>query len=275
MNTLDNDLVIRNTVYDLVRAYETETARIKEAYACLETAQTNLNAAFSIGESYRQLSALPRQCYRVESVLEEVMLELKESAWRNIINRLGIKKILSLSRANELDNKLSDKKNLPEITAPAIFDLFESLSQNIENFAREAVQEVYKHLHYSPSYTKLKTNHRNAREDLGPKVILHWHVRNGYGNTPYQVNYSYDNALTALDKVFHILDGKPFNQVGYKSPLVDAINTSPTGHGETDYFKFHCYQNQNLHVEFKRADLLKEFNRIANDGTALKSGIKL
>lgn len=28
----------------------------------------------------------------------------------------------------------------------------------------------------------------------------------------------------------------------------------------------------NLHLEFKRLDLLKEFNRIANDGSALKSG---
>jgi len=73
-----------------------------------------------------------------------------------------------------------------------------------------------------------------------------------------------------IDKVFYALDGKGIPP-GYNTPLVDAINNTPTsvGHGETEYFKFKCYQNNNLHLNFKRMDLVKKLNRIAGNNTRI------
>lgn len=57
------------------------------------------------------------------------------------------------------------------------------------------------------------------------------------------------------------------------TPLVDAIGTSGIkGVGETEYFKFKCYKNGNLHLEFKRSDLVDTLNQIAGDNSQLGRG---
>ena len=65
-----------------------------------------------------------------------------------------------------------------------------------------------------------------------------------------------ENELIAVDKVFYALDSKQFPE-SYRSPLIDKITTTSInkGTGETEYFKFKCYGNGNLHLEFKRMDL--------------------
>ena len=68
----------------------------------------------------------------------------------------------------------------------------------------------------------------------------------------------------ALDNIFHRLDGKGVPS-GHRGPLVDAINACTEGNNtaETPYFKARCFLNRNLHLWFKRQDLLDKFNEIA------------
>lgn len=270
------DIALRGTIQEIVKVYQTQTQRIREAYAALKDAGELLTLALGKDSPYSGIDTLPRgsRSYN-DSAVKEVLTDIRQSVWRRLIGQLGIKKVLSESRSNELDQKLSDKENLPEITVENIYQMFELLLENANQFAKEAIVEVYNRLHVNPQHYggHYKTNQRNAFEDLGKKVILGWTIETSYSREhPYRIRYREDNFLLSVDKVFHNLDGAPFNSAGYKSPLIDAINTSPDGKGETNYFKFACYGNGNLHLEFKRADLLKEFNRIANDGTALKSG---
>jgi len=259
-----------------VLVYQEQIQHVREAYDILEDAAEKLTNAFGKESGgYSSFDTLPRGRYGYGEPLQEVELALKKSCWSNLINRLGIRKVLSIKRAEELHKKLDNPKELPEITTANVFEMLDLLVGNAANFARESVLEVYNHFHCHRESEHLKTNLRNATEDLGRKIIVHGYVEPGYGNAgTFRVSYYRDNALTSLDRVFHILDGKPFNTAGYQSPLIDAINTCQGGVGETEYFKFKCYYNHNLHLEFKRLDLLKEFNRIANDGTQLKSGIQ-
>ena len=78
------------------------------------------------------------------------------------------------------------------------------------------------------------------------------------------------DELMAIDKVFHLLDGQGIPE-GYEGPLIDALQTAGDGKGETNYFVFQCYQNTNIHLTFKRLDLVKLLNQVAGGG-ALKSG---
>jgi hypothetical protein len=51
---------------------------------------------------------------------------------------------------------------------------------------------------------------------------------------------------------------------GHRGPLITAIlESGKDGKGETDYFKFRCFKNNNLHIEFKRLDLVKKLNGLA------------
>ncbi|MBE7534298.1 MAG: DUF4942 domain-containing protein [Anaerolineales bacterium] len=121
---------------------------------------------------------------------------------------------------------------------------------------------------YRPAHI---TNQKNASEHIGRKIIRVYSVESTYHNDGFTVRYYSKQIITALDNVFHSLDGKVMSG-GYISPFIDAIQTSGAdGRGETDYFKFKCYQNGNLHIEFKRLDLLKIFNAVAG-GANLPSG---
>lgn len=48
-----------------------------------------------------------------------------------------------------------------------------------------------------------------------------------------------------------------------------AKTTFAEGKGETEYFRFKCYHNGNLHLEFKRPDLVQKINAIVG-GLTLK-----
>jgi hypothetical protein len=63
-----------------------------------------------------------------------------------------------------------------------------------------------------------------------------------------------------------MLDGQPLPDT-YHTPLFLAIEQGQGGYGETDYFRVKCYQNRNLHIEFKRLDLLANLNAIAGGKT--------
>lgn len=69
-----------------------------------------------------------------------------------------------------------------------------------------------------------------------------------------------------MENVFHALDGKGSISKSHRGLLVDAIEALEwrgDGRGETELFEFRCFRNGNLHLRFKRLDLLKRFNQRA------------
>lgn len=263
MTQFDTSLILNQTVSQMVGTYDIERERIRRAYADLDTAQANLEASF--GESY--FSTLPNHTYSNPS--DGILDRLKCSAWRAIVNKLDIRKIMSVKRWNELNERLEDPGKLPELTLPAIADILNSFVQNANDFFHEAVIEAFDYLrpHENYSGARYKTNQKNAKFEIGKKIIITGMVSVKYGGG-FSVSYYQDQKLIALDKVFSQLDGRTIND-SYKSPLVDAINISVNGFAETEYFRAWCYRNGNVHLEFKRMDLLKTFNAIAG-GANLK-----
>lgn len=267
-----SEVALRGTIIEIVKVYTEQTERVRAAYAALEDAAHVLTVTIGKETTYSGIDTLPSRSSGYDYVVKEVLTNIKYQTWARLIDRLGIKKLLSVKRNKELHQKLSDKEHLPEITVESIYSMFEVLMENANDFVKEAILEVYEYLHVSPDYGtggQYKTNQRNAFEDIGKKVIICGAVEPWYGS--WHVRQWTDDRLRALDKVFHALDGKPFLDQGYNCPLLDAVRSCKGG-GETEYFSFKCYQNGNLHLEFKRGDLLKEFNKQANDGTRLKSG---
>ena len=79
------------------------------------------------------------------------------------------------------------------------------------------------------------------------------------------MSYDCENELRALDNVFHLLDGKPLS--AYRNgDLTNAIQESARGIGETEFFRFKCHINHNLHLEFKRMDLVLLLNEVGGRG---------
>ena len=260
MAIFDTKLINKATVEHMVLTYQQTAIEIDEAYARLKAAEKKLESVFGDGS----FSTLTREYYDHGRAAEEVKKKIKRSAWRGLLDMLEIRKLLSVRRAKEFDEQLEDPANLPEIEIWAIYQMFSTLVDSSSEFAREAVFEVYEFLRpraqsYAAHY---KTNQKHARVEIGKKVIITRMVEPYYGG--YRIFYSREQDLIALDKVFFMLDGKGIPD-GYRSPLVDAINTvgKEGQDGETEYFKFKLYRNSNLHLEFRRMDLVQKLNVVA------------
>lgn len=265
MTSFDKNLAIRTSVDHLVTEYLKAKVLIEQGYETLAQAEKILENAF--GETYRDFDTVDSN-YRGEPA-KYILDKIKKNAWHRFVDALDIRRTLSNKRADDLDKRLDCADELPEITVQNVFDTLLILADNSQQFAEESIREVFDNLR--PRHPRHVTNLSNALEHIGRKIIREYSVRVKWGNDGYEVNHYARQHLLALDNVFHVLDGKVMRD-GYQSPLLDAINTSgPDGKGETDYFKFKCYQNGNLHIEFRRLDLLKIFNAVAG-GAKLKSG---
>lgn len=267
------DLANRMTIEEMTASYEKAIKLVKLGYDTLDRAQQILESAF--GNKYGRFNTVGRFPY--DSGLENIELNLRRQAWTSIIGRLNIRSMMSIKAVEELDKKLDDvnKKNLAEITTQNVIDILLGYQQSSSDLIHDVVREVYTFLRpgdMKPHWNQepLRTNQKNGKYDLGGKVILIGVLEHGYAGN-FDVRGSSGDKLNQVDKLFHVMDGKSYNHNSYNSPLVTAIRTG-VGEGETDYFKFKCCANRNLHLWFKRMDLVKLLNQYANDGTALKEG---
>jgi hypothetical protein len=188
-----------------------------------------------------------------------IFTAFKRNAWRMLVDHLGIKNLMSVAKRDEYEKQL-ESGDLPEITPAAILDVIFGLAGQVQHFATDAAREVFEILRPATSHwgAQYKTNDAFR---VGRRVILSWMVEQAYGGG-YRPNYSQEKKLIAVDGVFHLLDGKgPIRD--RRAPLIQAINDSQNGRGETDYFRFRCFKNRNLHLEMKRLDLVKQLNGLA------------
>jgi len=267
MPVFGTDLIKTQPVTEMVDRYNEASTLIERAYLDLAKAQEILDGAFG-HQAY--IHVVDRQHLDFgQKGYAHIRKEIKKKIWFQLVRLLDIRRFLSVKRSENLDKQL-EKNEMPEITTQAIYETIETLRQNSPEFVREAVVEVFELLRpgAKKAGSSWKTNQKHGRYAIGKKVILSGYLEQVYGTTVMRCNYKKSDELRSIDRVFHALDGKGMTD-GYLSPLMDAINTSE-GEGQTDYFKFKCYQNGNLHLEFCRVDLVKQLNQIAGSRSELQ-----
>lgn len=265
MSILDTGLSKKKSTAEIVEAWERANAIMDAAYAELDRAKAILEDAFG-HEAY--MNVLPQY----NDSLERMREQNKKRAWRQIINLLEIRKVMSIKRLEELDQNLENGQ-MPEITADNILAISAGLVESAPEYAFEAIAEVFEFLRPGASERNhYKTNAKNARFELGKKVIIAGALE-VWSRSIYHVSHWKMDKIRAVDRVFHLIDGAG-ELKGYNGPLVDAIQTvnssTGIGDGETNYFHFRCYQNGNLHLEFKRLDLVSKLNAAAGGSNQLR-----
>lgn len=266
----------RTTLTEMVVAYRQAETEIRQAYALLVTAEDRLKTAFQTDSYAFQLDGYNQRNSLDYSKPEQTMHDLKHAAWKALVDKMGIRSAMSIQRARELDEQLAGRTDrhgasvepLPEITEANILAMMETTLNNIGAMLEEAVREVFDWLRPHRWALEYKTNQKSEWE-LKEKLILGYCVEGSYSRTtPFRVNYHRQQNITALDNVFAMLDGKGIVKTHY-GPLTDAISKSEDGTGETEYFEFKCFRNNNLHLKFKRPDLVAKLNAVAG-GMRLK-----
>lgn len=256
MSTFTTDIAKRETLATMIGTYQQATGKVQEAYAILEQAQNSLRAAFLDKPGYR-FSVTERNNSDVGvTASKAINAKLKKDAWAVIVERMELRRLLSIQRRTELDSQI-ERGELPELTDENVLALFETSAANVNTYLEEAVQEVFEYLR--PPGSRFKTN---TEFELGKRVILTWAIEKGWGRGKFRVNYHREKYITALDNVFHMIDGKGSIK-SYHGPLYDAIADSPDGTGNTEYFRFRCCLNGNLHLEFLKPALVAKLNAVA------------
>lgn len=252
-------LAQRQTVRQLVAAFQVAERSTRYAFAMLVVAEEHLNAAFTLsGNNPIRIDASGYGYHDDFKNADKAVERMGRQAWRHIVERLELRRMMSVERWERMDKEL-DKGDLPPITEDNVHAFAQSYLDTMRDMLEEAVHEVFDWLR--PHNSAHKTN---TELEVGRKVIRTGVVEHTWTGNNYRVVYWHDQYLTALENVFNALDGKGSISKEHYSVLHRAIEEcGPNGKGETDLFRFKAYGNGNLHLEFKRLDLLKRFNMIA------------
>lgn len=263
---MTEDITRRATVEAIVRCYDSAESTIAAACAAIAGAELALNDTLgTLGLTRDVEFGRLRQGYRLDFAKpEEHIHAMRRQLWSALVERLEIRRMVSIQRAKELDKWLGTVTE--PVTLESVLGLFRNYAETLPDMLAEAVGEVYEFLR--PRRSELKTN---TQYEFGQKVILHGWVEGSFmgGLRP---NYHRHAEYRALENVFTALDGKGQITKSYRGELGDAVEkaTAATDYrGETTYFRFRACKNGNLHLEFKRPDLVKKFNELAG-GRRLK-----
>lgn len=259
---MTTDLALHATVRELCAAFVSAARDVRAAFAQIVAAEERLCAAFAMGEHYARIhvSACGSSYRDNFKDPDEAVKLMARGAWRAIVERFELRRFMSIKRWEEL-TKAIEEDGLPPITEENVMGfLFAQLSQAREHLT-EAVHEVFEWLrpHAHTRTGQLKTN---SELEVPGKVILGYVVSRRWTGKGFEVDYRRRQHLVALENVFRALDGRG-TIPGYQSELETAIATADGGEGETDLFTFRACLNHNLHLTFKRPDLLERFNQIA------------
>lgn len=260
-------MITRETIQVMVDQYHVALAEFEQGFDMLQQGQDRLEQVF--GKHYRSYSPLV-ESYGISHHRSKAPQRIQRTAWRTIIQRIEIHKIISTKRKKELDEML-ESGDLPPLTVDAIYDTLNGIGQNLNELAMESVAEAFEFLR--PWRSEHKTNERWF---VPNKVILTSMVSRLWKS--WTISHYREQNLIVLDRVFHFLDGKLISDDNsYRSQLVDSIRGTSTeiDTGTTEYYEWKAHKNGNLHLKFRRLDLVEALNRYGSNGSALPAGSKL
>ena len=277
------DLISPQTIETMVATYQITEVEVREAYEILDKSRQRLFSVFGDKEMYHNFSLVSNEYSSYERTAGKAMKRVREEIWKSIIIRLGIKEFLTVKRAMEIDHMI-ERDEMGEISIEHIFSIIQQIGASANELAKEAIREAYDFLKEGARTASayelrrtLKTNIKNGRFDIKDKIILEKVENNSYDRYPHdswELIYGQGpEKVRVIDKVFHLLDGKPF-PTSYRSPLVDALNVAGKNNLQpevtTAYFYCKGYKNGNLHIKFLRMDLVAKLNAFCADITQLK-----
>jgi hypothetical protein len=178
--------------------------------------------------------------------LERFQNAYRAKVWQYLMNESGMRSFMDATRRDAWDREIENKVT-PELTRENIAATFQTLHNSRGEMLEAGVLEVFK---------KLSWNHKtNQPFKFGKKIIVA-NVHNGF----YLNSYS-QNRLDDLMRVFHVLDGKPEpdHRNGMYSLVLGAKHTRVI---DTDYISAKLFENGNIHINFKRLDIVDAMNGI-------------
>lgn len=249
-----NDLMIPKTLLDYCAIREKVLFKIERAYSLLEEAKTEFKEICQHGLPY---DSTPRNGFT------ETQKAIEETLWRTAFDKTGFMQIMDAEAKDKFFAEV--KENPPAFTEKNIRSTFLSLAQEAELMFARGLVNVF--LRLSKDH---KTN-TNSPFKVNERAVLGYMVEQNWGGG-LRVHYSghASERLNDIDRVFKTLDDQKHDPRALEHAVNIALANSVAY--ADDYYQIKGYKNGNMHILFKRQDLLEKANKIIHDyyhGSAL------
>jgi hypothetical protein len=201
--------------------------------------------------------------------LDDIKQEIDRVAWAALFNQSGVSAIMSSKKRAELSGMLHDRNagryhnttpRPPELTADNIRATFADLYSKRGEMFDESVEEVFK---------KLSWDHKtNSPQRFQPKMILGYCLQTNYGHAGSCAGVRYDGVLPDLERVLHMLAGKPLptyqmglNHTANDGALLYGVKVAIPATDGPSLFALRCYMKGTCHV-WVDSYLIDQMNRI-------------
>lgn len=197
---------------------------------------------------------------RTAEVVEALRKGLDGHVWEHIAGALGL---LNLMNAAQLEAfKEQNRTAPPEVTRDNLTATFQRLTAESDAMFRKGVIDLFRGLDRKFA--------SNPAYRIGEKLIFS-RALSEHGGWSHFGNRQAE--MRDLDRVFHIVDGQPpKDHRGDAAAMVSQMSRQQLGGTvETEYFLIRTFRNCNVHVLFRRPDLVAKVNQIIADhfGAAL------
>jgi hypothetical protein len=242
-----SQLVGKDSIEDIVadrdRALEhlEKGLREIEEYEKLSKARSGSSVSIEVGDESIGYG-------KIDAMLDLARKDIDSRLWRKLLGMSGYKSLMDAKAIAEFEEQMREAPH--ELTAENVYATLEGLRSMSPQLFTRGVVNVFRQL--QSSYRSNKSFRVNER-------IIY------YLGGPYDYYCNArDNELNDVDRVFHLLDGRdPPTEYGHRlAYVVRESARARKGHVETNYYKLKIFRNGNLHIYFKRRDLLDKVNKL-------------
>lgn len=262
-----NGLMIPKTLRDFLEARRVVLDKYTRAVLLLNEAEKALTEVCRYGLGHR---------IKPELSVERATVELDRKLWREAFDKTGFMRLMDAEAVRAFNRDLD--KNTPEFNEDNIRSTFLSAAQDADKMFARGLVNVFLSLRRDLHMNTDEPFKVNRKAGLGymvqigsVRVIGGWapRLRVSYNERPGAI-------LNDIDRVFKVLDGKEHAPRALEHAINAAWESADGGQVyEDDYYRIRGFKNGNMHIIFKRDDLLEKANKIIADyyhGKALAKG---
>lgn len=252
------ELAIPKTLSDLCNDRVKAIGMLRSAEKLLKDAEALLNTA---GRYILPMDAKPR------SSIEETVKNMDRRLWSMAYDLTGLGQCMDHQARVEFNRAL--EKSPPEFTVANVREQFITALQDSDEMFSRGLVNVFLQL------SKHHKTNTNSPFKVNEKAVMEYMVNQDYGHPRISYGQAASDKLNDIDRVFKTLDGKKHNPRELECAMNKQWSETKESVFEDDYYHARGFKNGNLHLRFKRIDLLEKANRIISDfynGSALAQG---
>jgi hypothetical protein len=260
MNSWTHDIALRQSLEDMVEARAKTLKLIADGHRLIREAEDAISV---VGRLLFPIDSVPR-----EREMKNIEQALDRRMWRHAFEHTGLTQYMDAKALAEFRSSL--ERDPPAFTMENARTALLSAAQDADMMFARGLVNLFLGLSKEHK-TNTKEPFKVSRKAIRTWVFDTWYsypwVRHGHGS----------DLLNDIDRVFQTLDGKKHHPGALVNKMNEHFrdNLHEGQPYEDELYRIKGFKNGNMHIEFKRQDLLDKANRIIHDyykGQALAEG---